>query len=111
MMSKLTVSRQMLSAPRRSVASPNPSGTVALLSVSQYSFEEQSSSSSWQLLDLETVNITDSGLNASEVNEIAWLPGSKTGIIYINGTNGDVPGGVTIWIGDILKPSERWVKL
>lgn len=99
----------MLGAPRRSVATTNPhgSGKVALLTKSQYSFEEQSSTSSIQLLNVETGNITDSGFNASEVNEIIWLPGTDTGVIYINGTNEDVPGGVTLWIGDISDPSAR----
>lgn len=97
----------MLSAPRRSEAVPNPSGKYGLFSVSQYSFEEQSSSSAWQLLDLTTGKISDAGLS-SDVNEVVWLPGTETGIIYINGTNEDVPGGVTIWMGDISNPSARY---
>lgn len=99
----------MLQAPRRGVPVPNPSGKVALFSHSQYSFEEQSRTTAWKLLDLETGNITDSGLNASEVNEAVWLPGTETGVLYINGTNEEVPGGVTLWIGDLSKPSERYV--
>ncbi|PSN61701.1 hypothetical protein BS50DRAFT_578221 [Corynespora cassiicola Philippines] len=96
---------QMLSAPRRGVASPAPNGEIALLTTTQYSFEEQSTSVAWQVLDLKTGNISDSGLT-SDVNEVVWLPGTETGIIYINGTNEQVPGGVTIWIGDLKKPSE-----
>jgi hypothetical protein len=57
------------------------------------------------LIDLTTGAITESGLNASEINEVAWIPGSETGIIYINGTNEEIPGGVTIWVGDIKTPS------
>jgi hypothetical protein len=98
----------MLTAPTRGVANPNPKGTVALFSVSQYSFEEESTSSAWQLLDLKTGEISDAGLNASEVNEVVWLPDTDTGIIYINGTNEEIPGGVTLWIGDITKPTERY---
>ena len=97
----------MLSAPRRGVASPAPNGEIALLTTTQYSFEEQSTSVAWQVLDLKTGNISDSGLT-SDVNEVVWLPGTETGIIYINGTNEQVPGGVTIWIGDLKKPSERY---
>ncbi|KAJ4301372.1 Dipeptidyl-peptidase 5 [Kalmusia sp. IMI 367209] len=97
--------KQALQAPRRGVPVPNPSGKVALFSYSQYSFEEQSTAHAWQLLDLETGKITDSGLNASEVNEAVWLPGTETGVLYINGTNEDVPGGVTLWIGDLSDPS------
>ncbi|KAF2473561.1 uncharacterized protein BDR25DRAFT_301803 [Lindgomyces ingoldianus] len=97
---------QMLSAPRRSEAVPNPAGTIAFFSVSQYSFDEQSSSSAYKLLDLESGNITHFALNSSEVNEIMWIPGSETGIIYINATNEETPGGVSLWIGDALNPSE-----
>ncbi|KAF2645296.1 hypothetical protein P280DRAFT_513207 [Massarina eburnea CBS 473.64] len=97
---------QFLSLPKRGVASANPAGTVAVFTTSQYSFETHKSKAVWQLLDLNTGNITDSGFSASDVNEIAWLPGTETGIIYINGTNDEVPGGVTLWIGDILRPSE-----
>jgi hypothetical protein len=87
---------------------PNQKGDIALFSKSQYSYEEQSSSSVFELLDLKTGEIKDSGLNASEINEVVWLPGTDTGIIYINGTNEEVPGGVTLWIGDIAKPSQRY---
>jgi hypothetical protein len=98
----------MLTAPTRGVANPNPKGTIALFSESQYSFEEESSTSAWKLLDLKTGEISESGLNASEVNEVVWLPGTDTGIIYINGTNAEIPGGVTLWVGDITKPNDRY---
>ncbi|KAF2263328.1 hypothetical protein CC78DRAFT_465911 [Lojkania enalia] len=97
---------QMLSAPRRSTLTPNPSGKLAYFSVSQYSFEGQESSGAWKLLNTETGEITDAGLSADEVNEIVWIPGSETGILYINGTNEEIPGGVTLWIGDALSPAE-----
>lgn len=89
---------------------PNPSGKVALFSYSQYSFEEQSTTRAWQLLNLETGEITDSGLNSSDVSEAVWIPGTETGVLYINGTNEEVPGGVTLWIGDIAKPSEKYLQ-
>jgi dipeptidyl aminopeptidase/acylaminoacyl peptidase len=97
---------QMISAPRRSDAVPNPSGDIAFFHTQSYSFEDEEWDEGWQLLDLKTGNITDLGLNASEVSEIAWLPSTETGIIYINGTNEDTPGGVSIWISDALNPSE-----
>jgi hypothetical protein len=99
----------MLSVPRRGVATPNPSGSIALFTTTQYSFEEQSRTAELQLIDLKTGEITDSGLNASEINEVVWIPGTETGILYINGTNEEIPGGVTLWIGDITKPTERYV--
>ncbi|KAF2197689.1 hypothetical protein GQ43DRAFT_194897 [Delitschia confertaspora ATCC 74209] len=102
--------KQMLSAPRRSDAVPNPSGDIAFFHVSQYSFEDQESTAGWGLLDLKTGDITDLALDASEVSEIAWLPGSKTGIIYINSTNEETPGGVSLWTADALKPSNRQLR-
>jgi hypothetical protein len=98
----------MLGAPRRGVASSSPNGKIGLFTTTQYSFEDQANAAVIQLLDLETGNITDSGFNASEVNEILWLPGTETGVIYINGTNEEIPGGVTIWIGDVSSPEERY---
>ena len=98
-----------MEAPRRSPATPNPSGEIALFSVSDYSFENKTGSTAWHLIDLKTGKISDSGLS-SDAGEVVWLPGTDTGIIYINGTNEETPGGVTIWIGDIKKPSERRVQ-
>ncbi|KAF1937726.1 alpha/beta-hydrolase [Clathrospora elynae] len=96
----------LLSTVRRTAADPSPDGSVALFSYSQYSFEEHASAGSgMNLIDLKTGDITDSGLNASEINEVVWLPGTETGIIYINGTNEEIPGGVTLWIGDIKSPN------
>ncbi|CAO2654966.1 Nn.00g116990.m01.CDS01 [Neocucurbitaria sp. VM-36] len=95
----------LLSTVRRGAADPSPDGSVALFSYSQYSFEEESSSAGLNLIDLKTGEISDSGLNSSEINEVVWLPGTETGIIYINGTNGGIPGGVTLWIGDIKSPN------
>lgn len=98
----------MISAPRRGVASPNPSGELALYSVAKYSFEEGANAHSWEVIDLKSGNVTDSGLNASEASEVIWLPGTDTGIIYINSTNEEIPGGVTLWIGDINNVNERY---
>lgn len=97
-----------MSTVRRGAADPSPDGSAALFSYSQYSFEEESSSAGLNLIDLKTGEISDSGLNASEVNEVVWLPGTDTGIIYINGTNEEIPGGVTLWIGDIKSPNTRY---
>jgi dipeptidyl aminopeptidase/acylaminoacyl peptidase len=59
------------------------------------------------LIDLKSGAIKDSGLNTSEISELVWLPGTDTGYIYINGTNEEVPGGVTLWIGDLKTPNNN----
>jgi hypothetical protein len=63
----------------------------------------------WNLFDVKTGDIMDSGLNATEVNEIVWIPGTKTKILYINATNEMTPGGVTLWMGDALTPSKKYM--
>ncbi|OAL54495.1 hypothetical protein IQ07DRAFT_596001 [Pyrenochaeta sp. DS3sAY3a] len=95
----------LLSTVRRGAADPSPDGSVALFSWSQYDFEEHGGNSGLNLIDLKTGEVTPSGLNNSEINEVVWLPGTETGIIYINATNEEIPGGVTLWIGDIKSPN------
>jgi hypothetical protein len=97
-----------LGTTRRSAADPSPDGSVALFSYSQYSFKDESIKAGYEILDLATGKIDESGLNASEINEIVWLPGTSTGILYINATNEKVFGGVTLWIGDIGDSSARY---
>ncbi|KAF2750345.1 hypothetical protein M011DRAFT_492573 [Sporormia fimetaria CBS 119925] len=105
--SALLTPENVLGSPQRSPASPNPSGNIALFTVSQYSFEEESSTSAWQLLDVKTGEISNVSLSTSEVSEILWIPGTETGILYVNATNEEVPGGVTLWMGDLMKPEEN----
>ncbi|KAL4896861.1 putative dipeptidyl-peptidase 5 [Aspergillus ambiguus] len=91
---------QLISAPRREEAVPNPSGKLSLFSSSQYSFDTHESSSSWHLLDLKTGDIKLL-TNDSNVEEVVWLGVDDTSLLYINNTNPDVPGGVELWISDI----------
>ncbi|KAL2818260.1 Alpha/Beta hydrolase protein [Aspergillus cavernicola] len=89
---------QLISAPRRSEAIPNPSGHIAVFSASQYSFESHESSAWWSLLDLRSGNITPL-TNDSNVSEVIWLTDST--LLYINGTNAQIPGGVELWVSDV----------
>jgi len=100
----------MLSAPRRGEAVPNSSGKLALFHNQAYDFEEEGWDETWELLDIATGNTSVTKLNASEISEIVWLPGSETGIIYINGTNEETEGGVSLWESDVLKPEVRYVR-
>lgn len=77
-----------------------PSQKVALFSASQYSFDTKKKSSSWNLLDLKTGHIkllTDD----ANVSEIVWLGEDDTSVLYINGTNAEIPGGVELWVSDV----------
>ncbi|KAK4495912.1 hypothetical protein PRZ48_013180 [Zasmidium cellare] len=93
----------MISAPRYSGASPDPSGTWAVFTSTNYSFEEHESSSKWNLLRISTGEITDLPLNSSEVSEMVWVGPTNTSVLYINGTNEDVPGGVTLYTADLAE--------
>lgn len=92
----------MLSAPRYSSAVPNSNGEWAIFSTSTYSFDEHESISQWKLMHIASGEI--SNLPAAwgdEVSEIVWVGDTPTSVLYINGTNEDVPGGVTMWTADV----------
>lgn len=90
----------MLSAPRYSSVVPDPSGTWALYSSTNYSWEEHESSTAWKLMRLETGEISDLPWNSS-VSEVVWVGPTNTSVLYVNGTNDDVPGGVTLYTADL----------
>ncbi|KAK9856379.1 hypothetical protein MYU51_001249 [Penicillium brevicompactum] len=91
--------KELIAAPRRSDAVPNPSGEVALFSTSEYSWDTHATSSWWSLLDLKTGKVTQL-TNDSNVSELIWSGTSDSGLLYINGTNAEIPGGVEIWVSD-----------
>jgi hypothetical protein len=70
-----------------------------LFSTSQYSFDTHTVSSWWSLLDLETGKVTQL-TNDSNVSELTWLGSTESGLLYINGTNAEIPGGVEVWVSD-----------
>lgn len=73
---------------------------VAVFSTSQYSFDEHSSvKSAWELLDLKTGEISTL-TDDPNVSEITWL-GKGQEVLYVNGTNAEIPGGVELWVSDI----------
>lgn len=50
-------------------------------------------------MDLESGRITLL-TNDSNVSEMIWLGSSNSALLYINGTNADIPGGVELWVSD-----------
>ncbi|KAI5861188.1 alpha/beta-hydrolase [Durotheca rogersii] len=89
----------MLSANRYGVAAPNPSGEFAIYTVSNYSFETGRRSSQWNRLDLKTgeISLWHAGSGISEVVFVGPTPSS---IIYINGTNAEDDGGISLYSAD-----------
>ena len=77
----------LLSAPRRSAAIPNAAGTLALFTVSTYSFQSHTKTSEIRVLDIKTGQTTllTSDVNASEPtwlgekNLVLWLKGGEKG--------------------------------
>ncbi|KAI0205197.1 dipeptidyl-peptidase-like protein V precursor [Astrocystis sublimbata] len=90
----------MLAAPRRSTANVNPTGNLALFSSTSYSWETNKSSTTWKLLDVSSGSVKDAPFG-SDVSEVVWIGNSDTDILYINGTNDEITGGVTLYTADI----------
>ncbi|KPI36271.1 putative dipeptidyl-peptidase 5 [Cyphellophora attinorum] len=90
----------MLGAPRRSEVIPNPTGEWGIFSSTNYSWEDHAATSVWNLLNL-TSGEYDYLADGSEVAEIAWLGGnSSTALVYLNGTNEEEDGGVSLYAAD-----------
>lgn len=71
-----------------------------MFSTSQYSFDSHKSSAWWSLLDLKSGDIKPL-TNDSNVSEIVWLGTDDSTVLYVNGTNADIPGGVELWVSQI----------
>ena len=84
---KSGVFQVLLSAPRRTAAVPNPAGTLALFTISTYSFESHSKTSEIRVLDLKNgqSKVLTKDVNASEPtwlgkdNLLLWLKGGERG--------------------------------
>ncbi|GAP92971.1 putative dipeptidyl aminopeptidase [Rosellinia necatrix] len=90
----------MLGAPRRSTANVNPSGKWALFTATSYDWDAQKSSTTWNLLDVASGKVKLAPFG-SDVSEVVWIGDTDTSILYINGTNDNVAGGVTLYTADI----------
>jgi hypothetical protein len=81
----------LLSAPRRSAAIPNPDGTLAIYTVSTYSFDSHSKTSEIRVLDIKTsqskVLSSDTGASEPtwllEKNLVLWLKGGEKGSTHL----------------------------
>ncbi len=84
---KKFTSEVLLSAPRRSAAVPNADGTLALFTVSTYSFHTHSKSSEIRVLEIQTgrTKLLSGEVNASEPtwlgekNLVLWLQRAEKG--------------------------------
>lgn len=67
-----------------------------------YDWVEHSSTTSWKLLNIASGEISE--LFDSSVNELFWIGPNPTSIFFVNGTNDDIPGGVTLYLADATSP-------
>lgn len=84
----------------RSGKESNLEQTTALFSSTTYNWTTHKSSTTWQLLDVTSGDVTEAPFDSS-VSEVVWVGPTNTSILYINGTNDDVPGGVTLYTADV----------
>ncbi|KAL8718404.1 MAG: hypothetical protein Q9225_004462, partial [Loekoesia sp. 1 TL-2023] len=89
----------MLSAPRRGVALANPSGDFAIYTSENYSFEEHEATTIWQQLNLATGDVS-TWTTDSNISEVVFVGSSRTSILYINATNEEGDGGVSLYTAD-----------
>lgn len=79
-----------------------------MFSSSEYSWDTHSTSSSWNLIDLDSGKITVL-TNDSNVSELIWLGSDDSSLLYINSTNADIPGGVELWVSDTASFEKSYV--
>lgn len=92
----------LLSAPRRGPAIPNHDGTLALYSVSTYSFDDHEETKEIWILDIKTGSST-LFTNDSEAHDAQWLGDGTNAIIWLQSG----PKGITsLMIGDGDEPSK-----
>lgn len=88
----------LLSAPRRSPAQPNPTGTKALFTVSTYSFETHKKTSQIRVLDIKSGDSTLLYEN-SAYNEPVWITDSE--FLFLKSAE---RGSTTLMLADASKP-------
>ena len=102
--SALLTPESMLSAPRRGSALPNPDGTLALYTLSEYSFTTHKSTRGLYVLD-----ITDGSSwlfsNKSGVTNPVWL-GDGDNFIWLAAQD---DGSTNFLVGNARKPEARLV--
>jgi dipeptidyl aminopeptidase/acylaminoacyl peptidase len=92
----------LLSAPRRGPAIPNRDGTLALYTVSTYSFEDHETTKEIRILDIKTsssILVT----NDSEAHDAQWLSDGTNAILWLQS---GAKGITSLMIGDGDEPSK-----
>ncbi|KAI0386857.1 alpha/beta-hydrolase [Hypomontagnella monticulosa] len=91
--------QSMLAANRYGAAAPNPSGDFAIYTVSNYTFGTRERSAHWNKLDLKTGEISV-WYDGTDISEVVFVGPTPSSILYINGTNEEDDGGVSLYSAD-----------
>ncbi|KAL9025215.1 MAG: hypothetical protein Q9196_005922 [Gyalolechia fulgens] len=89
----------MLAAPRRGVALANPSGDFAIYTSTNYSFEDHESTTIWEQLNLRSGHVSTWSTD-SNISEVVFVGPTNTSILYINATNEEGDGGISLYTAD-----------
>lgn len=92
----------LLQAPRRGAAVPNHDGTLALYTLSSYSFETKKETKEIRILDINTGNSTLFS-NDPKAHDVKWLGDDSNAIIWL--LSGD-QGITNIMMGDGSEPTK-----
>ncbi|RYF46086.1 MAG: hypothetical protein EOO38_14800 [Cytophagaceae bacterium] len=76
----------------------------ALFSETKYNWTTAKATTAWYFLDTETGNVTKAPFG-SAVSEVVWVGDTDDSILYINSTNEQIPGGVTLYTADLSTSS------
>lgn len=82
---------------------------IGVFSATTYSWDLHKTHTVWNTLNLTSGEISLL-YNGSEISEIVWVGPNDTSILYINGTNEEDNGGISIYGADITAIDQAWVQ-
>ena len=85
--------RLLITAPRRSAATPSPDGKYAFYTVSTYSLDSHSETNEVKVIELETEEVTLFSDDA-KVGSVQWLVGNQ--LLWTKKVDG---GKTELWVG------------
>jgi hypothetical protein len=71
-----------------------------LFSSTSYNWTAAKATTGWYFLDVESGETTKAPFN-SEVSEVVWIGETEDSILYLNSSNDQIPGGVTLYTADL----------
>ena len=80
----------------------------AVFSSTNYSFETHESQTVMNLMNLSSGEVSLL-YNGSEISELVWIGPTATSVLYVNGTNDEEDGGISLYAGDVTAIDEAYV--